>query len=164
VGVQAASAVPAGGKALQQSAPFPHGAARFVRSGAGILGNAILVGLIGPPIDEAWMMVRNKHLPLGARQFADALSADARCIQHRLEGVICSGDASPSERNHSQTRRDEPVWAKLEKTWRRPRPRRGGKRTSPSASRLEGGEEGPRDSPPSVGGCPTHRRNSIPVP
>src|SRR5271163_5352018 len=39
VRVQAASAVPAGGKALQQSAPFPHGAARLVRSGAGILGD-----------------------------------------------------------------------------------------------------------------------------
>ena len=84
VRVQAASAVPAGGKALQQSAPFPHGAARFVRSGAGILGDAILIGLIGPPIDEARMMVRNKHLPLGARQFSNTLFADARCIQHRL--------------------------------------------------------------------------------
>src|SRR5271169_538240 len=82
--VQAASAVPAGAKALQQSAPFPHGASRFVRSGAGILGDAILVGLIGPPIDEARMMVRNKHLPLGARQFSNTLFADARCIQHRL--------------------------------------------------------------------------------
>ena len=84
VRVQAASAAPAGGKALQQSAPFPHGAARLVRSGAGILGDAILVGLIGPPIDEARMMVRNKHLPLGARQFSNTLFADARCIQHRL--------------------------------------------------------------------------------
>ena len=80
----AASAVPAGGQALQQSAPFPHGAAHFVRSGTGILGDAILVGLISPPIDEARMMVRNEHLPFGARQFSDALSADARCIQHRL--------------------------------------------------------------------------------
>ena len=69
---------------MQQSAPFPHGAARFVRSGASVLGDAILVGLIGPPIDEARMMVRNEHLPLGARQFSDALSSDARCIQRRL--------------------------------------------------------------------------------
>ena len=88
VRVQAASAVPAGGKALEQSTPFPHGAARLVRSGSGILGDAILVGLIGPPIDESRMMVRNQHLPLGARQFSDALSADARYLARRQAGRV----------------------------------------------------------------------------
>src|SRR5258708_1726407 len=84
VRVQAASAVPAAGKALQQGAAFPHGAAHFVRSGAGVLGDAILVGLIGLPIDEPRMMVRDEYLPLGARQLSHALCACTRCIQHRL--------------------------------------------------------------------------------
>src|SRR5437899_8601935 len=84
VRVQAASAVPAAGKALQQGAALPHGAAHFVRSGAGVLGDAILVGLIGLPIDESRMMVRDEYLPLGARQLSHALCACTRCIQHRL--------------------------------------------------------------------------------
>src|SRR5258708_913989 len=67
VRVQAASAVPATGKALQQGAAFPHRAAHFVRSGAGVLGDAILVGLIGLPIDEPRMMVPGCYLPLRAR-------------------------------------------------------------------------------------------------
>src|SRR5258708_11936756 len=84
VRVQAASAVPAAGKALQQGAAFPHGAAHFVRSGAGVLCDAILVGLISLPIDEPPMMVRDEYLPLGARPLSHALCACTRCIQHRL--------------------------------------------------------------------------------
>ena len=84
VRVQAASAVSATGKALQQGAAFPHGAARFVPSGACVFGDAILVGFIGRPIDEARMMVRDEYLPLGARQLSHALSACPRCIQYRL--------------------------------------------------------------------------------
>jgi len=82
--MQAASAVSACSQALQQRAPLPHGAACFVRSGAGVVGNAILVGLIGPPINEARMMVRNEHLPLGAGQLSHPLGAGARCVQRRL--------------------------------------------------------------------------------
>lgn len=92
---QAASAAPADGQALQQRAPFPHRAARLVGSGAGVLGDAILVGLIGPPIDEARVMVRNEHLPLGARQFSHALSGCAGFIENRVPTrfaiSVCAG-------------------------------------------------------------------------
>src|SRR5260370_20965511 len=84
VRVQAASAVPAAGKALQQGAAFPHGAAHFVRSGAGVVGDAILVGLIGLPTDEPRMMVRDEYLPLGARQFSHPPCALTPRIPHRL--------------------------------------------------------------------------------
>src|SRR6266700_3630977 len=84
VHVQAASAVPATGEALQQGAALPHGAAHFVRPGAGVPGDAILVGLIGLPIDEPRMMVRDEYLPFRARQLSHTLSAYTCRIQHRL--------------------------------------------------------------------------------
>lgn len=66
VRVQAASAVAATGEALQQGAALPHGAAHFVRPGAGVPGDAILVGLIGLPIDEPWSAMSTCHSERGS--------------------------------------------------------------------------------------------------
>ena len=84
VGVQTATAMAAAGQPLQQCAALPHGAARLVRSGLCIAGDAFLVCLIGLPVDEARMMLRDQHLPFGARQVAHALLAPAGGIEDDL--------------------------------------------------------------------------------
>src|SRR5262249_50037724 len=47
VGVQTATAMATAGQPLQERAALPHGAARLVRSGLSIAGDAFLVSLIG---------------------------------------------------------------------------------------------------------------------
>jgi hypothetical protein len=73
VGPQVAAAMTAPGEALEQRAALPDGAAGAVSEWPGIGGEPRLVGFVGLPIDEARMMVRDQHRPLGARQPAHAL-------------------------------------------------------------------------------------------
>src|SRR5215469_7103308 len=84
VGVQTATAMATAGQPLQKCAALPHGAARLVRSGLCIAGNALLVCLIGLPVNEARMMLRDQHLPFGARQVSHALLASASGIEDDL--------------------------------------------------------------------------------
>ena len=59
LGVQTATTMTTAG--LQERAALPHGAARLVRSGLCIAGDAFLVYLIGLPVNEARMMLRDQH-------------------------------------------------------------------------------------------------------
>jgi len=67
VGVQTAAAMAAAGEPLQQSSALAHSAACLVRTGPGVASEALLVCLIGLPIDKTLMMLRDQHLPFGAR-------------------------------------------------------------------------------------------------
>src|SRR5437588_615697 len=84
VGVQTAAAMTTAGQPLHERAAFPHGAARLVRSGLCIAGDAFLVGLIGLPVNEARMMLRDQHLPFSAREVSHALLAPAGGIEDDL--------------------------------------------------------------------------------
>jgi hypothetical protein len=85
---EATTTMTAATEALQQRAAFPHSAARIARAIAWsrprVAGDAILVGLIGLPIDKAFMMLLDEHLPLRARLIPNALLARACRIQRRL--------------------------------------------------------------------------------
>ena len=59
VGVQTAAAMAAAGEPLQQGSALAHGAARLVRTGPGVAGEALLVCLIGLPVDKTRMMLRD---------------------------------------------------------------------------------------------------------
>jgi len=61
LGVQTATTMTTAGQPLQEGAALPHGAARLVRSGLCIAGDAFLVCLIGLPVNEARMMLRDQH-------------------------------------------------------------------------------------------------------
>src|SRR5271166_1262770 len=91
VRMQAASAMAAARKALQQGSAFPHGASRVVRSWPCVLTDACLIALIGLPVDEARMMVRDEYLPFGARQVSNTLAPRAGGIQHRLGARLAIG-------------------------------------------------------------------------
>src|SRR5215469_2872929 len=84
VGVQTATAMTTAGQPLQECAALPYGAARMVRSGLCIAGDAFLVCLIGLPVNEARMMLRDQHLPFGAREVSHALLAPAVGIEDDL--------------------------------------------------------------------------------
>src|SRR5439155_25186291 len=84
VGVQTAPAMTTPGQPSQERAALPHGAARLVRSGLCIAGDAFLVSLIGLPVNEARMMLRDQHLPFGAREVSHALLAPAGGIEDDL--------------------------------------------------------------------------------
>src|SRR5215467_2438291 len=72
------------GQPLQKGAAFPHSAARLVRSRPCIAGDAFLVCLIGLPVNEARMMIRDQHLPFGAREVSHAFLAPAGGIEDDL--------------------------------------------------------------------------------
>ena len=72
------------GEPLQKSAALSYGTARLARSGPRVLGDAFLIGFITLPIDETRMVLRDEHLPLGARQTSQARSAHASAIQDRF--------------------------------------------------------------------------------
>src|SRR5215216_2923168 len=74
---QTAAAMSAAGEALQECAAFPHGTACLVPAGSRVLCNALLVGLIGLPVDVASMMLFDQHLPLIARQMLDSFAPRA---------------------------------------------------------------------------------------
>src|SRR2546423_622679 len=84
VGMQTATAMTTAGQPLQERAALPHGAARLVRSGLCIAGDAFLVSLIGLPVNEARMMLRDQYLPFGAREVSHALLAPAGGIEDDL--------------------------------------------------------------------------------
>src|SRR2546421_6231911 len=84
VGVQTAAAMATAGQPLQKRAALPYGAARLVRSGLCIAGDTFLVCLIGLPVNEAWMMLRDQHLPFGAWEVSHALLALAGGIEDDL--------------------------------------------------------------------------------
>src|SRR6201988_3685264 len=84
VGVQTATAMTTAGQPLQERAALPHGAARLVRSGLCIAGDAFLVCLIGLPVNEPRMMLRDQPLPFGAREVSHALLAPAGGIEDDL--------------------------------------------------------------------------------
>src|SRR5437868_10725861 len=84
VGMQTATAMTTAGQPLRERAALPHGAARLVRSGLCIAGDAFLVSLIGLPVNEARMMLRDQHLPFGAREVSHALLAPAGGIEDDL--------------------------------------------------------------------------------
>ena len=89
VGVQAAAAMAAAGEPLQEGAALPHGATR--RSGPRVAGDPFPVGFIALPVDEARMMVRDQHLPLGTGQVSQALLAPAGGIQDRFLAGLAIG-------------------------------------------------------------------------
>src|SRR5260370_21163696 len=82
--MQAVAAMAAAGEPLQEGAALPHGATRLVWPGSCIAGDPFLVRFIALPVDEARMMLRDQHLPLGAGQVSQALPASAGGIQDRL--------------------------------------------------------------------------------
>jgi len=51
-----------------------------VRPRSRVLGETLLICFIGLPIDEAWMMLGDEDLPLGARQASNPLLACASGI------------------------------------------------------------------------------------
>src|SRR6516164_278885 len=69
---------------LQKRAALPYGAAGLVRSRPCISGDAFLICLIGLPVDEARMMLRDQHLPFGARHVSHPLFALAGGIEDDL--------------------------------------------------------------------------------
>ena len=71
---QTAATMPAAGEALQEDAAFPHSTTCLVRAGSRVLCNALLVGLIGLPVDVASMMLFDQHLPLIAREMLDSFA------------------------------------------------------------------------------------------
>src|SRR6185312_11899881 len=80
--------MPAAGKALQERAALSHGAAHLVWPGSRVLGDALLVGLIGLPVDVTSMMLLDQHLPFLARQLPDALAAHASCVERHLRARL----------------------------------------------------------------------------
>src|SRR5260370_10198888 len=82
--MQAVAAMAAAGEPLQEGAALPHGATRLVWPGCCIGGDPFLVRFIARPVDEARMMLRDPHLPLGAGQVSQALPASTGGIQDRL--------------------------------------------------------------------------------
>src|SRR6516225_7886369 len=69
---------------LQKRAALPYGAAGLVRFRPCIAGDAFLICLVGLPVDEARMMLRDQHLPFGARQVAHPFFALAGGIEDDL--------------------------------------------------------------------------------
>jgi hypothetical protein len=62
---------------LQECATLSHGTTHLVWSGPGVFRDALLIGLIGLPVDIALMMLLDQNLPLIARQMPNALLARA---------------------------------------------------------------------------------------
>jgi hypothetical protein len=58
---------------LEQGAALPHRpGARLVGLGSGVGADALLIGLVGVPVDEPRMMIFNENLPLALGQLAAA--------------------------------------------------------------------------------------------
>src|SRR6185369_11424575 len=73
---------------LQERAALSHGAAHLVWPGSRVLGDALLVGLIGLPVDVASMMLLDQHLPFLARQLPNALLAHAGRVERHLRARL----------------------------------------------------------------------------
>ena len=89
---QFAPAIATDGETLQKRAAFSHRAApRCVRPGTRISGNARAIGFICGPIDVAFMVVLDKHLPFGNRQLPDSLLAKPGCVERDFEAALAIG-------------------------------------------------------------------------
>lgn len=77
---QAASAVSACGDSLQQRCTFSHGASAVMRTWPDVLGETLLVGLEGLPVDEAFVMVADEDGPFRARAQFEALAQASALI------------------------------------------------------------------------------------
>src|SRR5487761_2381831 len=82
LGAQLAATVTAARNALQQGGAFSHGPSRLVWSGTHVLANARLVGLIGGPVNIAFVMRVNQNCPLRLRQLAAALLDFTLIVEH----------------------------------------------------------------------------------
>lgn len=82
--MQAAAAMAATGKSLQDGAALSHGAATLVGLRSCVRGETLQICFIGLPIDEAWMMRGDEDLPLGTRHESNPLLARASAIENRL--------------------------------------------------------------------------------
>jgi hypothetical protein len=60
-------------------------------SGPGVAGDPFLVRFIALPVEEARMMVRDEHLPLGTGQASQALLAPAGGVQDRFPAGLAIG-------------------------------------------------------------------------
>src|SRR6516164_2035066 len=81
---QTAAAVPATGEALQERTTFPHCATRLMRPRSRVTGDALLVRFIGRPVDEAFMMLFDQHLPMITRQQFDSLAPNPPGVERHL--------------------------------------------------------------------------------
>lgn len=77
------------GKTLQEGAA----AAALVRLRSRVCGETLLICFIGLPIDEAWMMLGDKDLPLGTRQESNPL-VDRAIAAARIALVSFSNDSA----------------------------------------------------------------------
>jgi hypothetical protein len=59
-----------------------------VRAGSRVPGHALLVGLIGLPVNVAPMMLLDQHLPLLARQLPDPLAPNAGRLERHLRSRL----------------------------------------------------------------------------
>ncbi len=89
--LQTPAAVAATGQALQERRALSHGAARLVRPRAGVGGEPGLVGLIRWPIDEAFMVLLDQHLPFRLGQVSHAFFAPARGVERHLPARLAVG-------------------------------------------------------------------------
>src|SRR6202040_692196 len=89
VGAQLAAAMSAHGDALQQRAPFSHGAPTWpMRARMRIGGDSGAIGLVCGHVDEAFMVVRDKYRPLRSRQLAHAFLARTCGIEGDLAPAL----------------------------------------------------------------------------
>src|ERR1700680_4755866 len=92
VGAQLAAAMSAHGDALQQRAPFSHGAPTWLmRARMRIGGDPGAIGLVCGHVDEAFMVVRDKYRPLRSRQLAHAFLARTRSIKGDFAAALAIG-------------------------------------------------------------------------
>src|SRR6266566_3867019 len=92
VGAQLAAAMSAHGDALQQRAPFSHGAPTWLmRARMRIGGDPGAIGLVCGHVDEAFMVVRDKYRPLRSRQLAHAFLARTRSIEGDFAAALAIG-------------------------------------------------------------------------
>src|SRR5262249_60652437 len=84
VGVQTAPRRATAGQTLQKRAAPSYGAAGLVRSRPCMAGDAFLIFLVGLPVDKARRMLRDQHLPFGARQVSHPLFPLAGGIEDDL--------------------------------------------------------------------------------
>ena len=83
-----AATLAANGQTLQQCGAFSHCAACLVRLGMNVGVDASLVGLVGGPVNETWMVIRKKHRPLGRGQMTGSSAESALFINVTLMAAL----------------------------------------------------------------------------
>src|SRR5258708_280332 len=89
--MQMAATLAASGQTLQQCGAFSHCAACLMRLGMNVSVDAGLVGLVGCPVDETWMVIRKKHRPLGQGQMTGSSAEPALFIDVSLMAALSVG-------------------------------------------------------------------------